>query len=328
MIVVYRATGRGLERAELGLDQPVPPEAVWVDLVEPTRAEEVLVERSLGVDLPTREEMQEIELSSRLYEAAGRLFMTVPVMVKSDTTTPETAPVTFVLCDGRLVTLRYADPRSIAAYAARARQLGAEAGHGTQVFLGLVEAIVDRAADVLERIGAEVDAISAVVFAAPPARPGKGQDFQEVLRRIGRTGDLGSKARESLVGLGRVAAFASQHVERGRIAGAPGDAAQRLHSIGQDVHALTDHATYLSGKINFLLDATLGMINIEQNAIIKIFSVAAVMFLPPTLIASLYGMNFEFMPELHWHWGYPLVLLAMLVSAIVPYLFFRRRGWL
>lgn len=328
MIHVYRASARGLDQSELGPADAVPTDAVWLDLLEPTRDEETRVEAALGVDLPSREEMQEIELSSRLYEQDGRLFMTAFVIVKSDTPKPETAAVTFVLCDGRLVTLRYATPRAIAVFAARARQLGAPAAHGGLVFVGLLEAFVDRAADVLERLGGEVEATSQIVFGVASAKPAKARDFQDVLRRIGSTGDLVSRVRESLVGLGRVAAFASQNIERGRLAGAPGDIGRRLNSVGLDGHALTDHATYLSNKINFLLDATLGMINIEQNAIIKIFSVAAVMFMPPTLIASIYGMNFDFMPELAWHLGYPFALFAMLVSAIIPYLYFRRRGWL
>jgi magnesium transporter len=150
------------------------------------------------------------------------------------------------------------------------------------------------------------------------------RDFQKILSRLGRAGDLASKVRESLVSLGRLLAFAIQGTQaRGRKTGSA-----RLKTIGRDVASLSDYAAFLNNKVGFLLDATLGMINIEQNAIIKIFSVAAVVFLPPTLIASIYGMNFAHMPELGWPLGYPLALALMVVSAILPYLYFKRRGWL
>ena len=150
------------------------------------------------------------------------------------------------------------------------------------------------------------------------------RDFQKLIARIGRAGDLATKARESLVSIGRLLAFAIQASQaRGRKG-----SGSRLKTVGRDVASLSDHASFLNQKINFMLDATLGMINIEQNAIIKIFSVAAVVFLPPTLIASIYGMNFTDMPELGLPFGYPLALALMVVSAILPYWYFKRRGWL
>jgi magnesium transporter len=177
---------------------------------------------------------------------------------------------------------------------------------------------------VIEHIGLEVDGISHEVF-EHPVTPRKTGDFQRILRSLGRRGDLISKVRESLVGIGRLVMFFGQ---AGADAKQAKDLRARLRIMTRDVRSLTEHASFLSGKINFLLDATLGMINIEQNAIIKIFSVVAVVFLPPTLIASIYGMNFDFMPELDWSLGYPLALALMLGSALAPYLFFKRRGWL
>ena len=188
-----------------------------------------------------------------------------------------------------------------------------------------LDALIDRVADVLERIGLEVDGISHEVF-EHPATPRQTGDFQSILRALGRRGDLTSKVRESLVGIGRLLMFFGQASEAN--AKTAKDLRARLRTMSRDVRSLTEHASFLSAKINFLLDATLGMINIEQNAIIKIFSVVAVVFLPPTLIASIYGMNFDFMPELDWAIGYPLALALMLGSAIAPYIYFKRRGWL
>jgi magnesium transporter len=194
---------------------------------------------------------------------------------------------------------------------------------GDAVLVGLLDALIDRVADVLERIGLEVDGISHEIFGV--ASEPSGGDFQDILRRLGLRGDLTSKVRESLVGIGRLLMFFAQASTTSKTAK---ELRNRLRTMSRDVRSLTDHVSFLAGKINFLLDATLGMINIEQNAIIKIFSVVAVVFLPPTLIASLYGMNFAYMPELQWPFGYPMALALMVGSALAPLLYFKRRGWL
>jgi len=221
-----------------------------------------------------------------------------------------------------LITVRYADPLPFRAFAAYALRHPSACGDGQAAFIGLLEAIIDRIADVLETVGADLDRLSREVFSRSAAQTSR--DFQKLLTRLGRADDLVSKARESLVSIGRLLAFAIQGLQSG---GRKGGGA-RLKTIGRDVASLSDHASFLNNKVNFLLDATIGMIYIEQNAIIKIFSVAAVVFLPPTLIASIYGMNFAHMPELDWRLGYPLALALMVVSAILPYWYFKRRGWL
>lgn len=323
MLTVYVPGPTGLVAFAPVPAAPVPPEAVWIDLHQPSSAEVARVEEALGVALPTREEMHEIEISSRLYAEDGALFMTALVLSQSDSDHPETTPVTFVLTGDKLVTLRHAEPKPFKAYVLRALRAGPSLRRGEQVLLGLLEAVVDRAADILERITAEVDALSRDVFAhsAPGAKEVRG--FQDLLEGVGQTGDLASRARDSLMTIGRLLAFLTQALPK-----SAKDARGPVKTMWRDVQSLLDHANFLSGKITFLLDATLGMINIEQNAIIKIFSVVAVIFLPPTLVASIYGMNFHVMPELDWPFGYPLALLLMLVSAALPYLYFKRRGWL
>jgi len=193
--------------------------------------------------------------------------------------------------------------------------------------LGLIEAIIDRTADALERVGDEVDVISREVFRNKAKSVSKKtRDLQSLIEQIGTKGDFLTKLRESLVSITRLIAYHSA-VDR-RTHRTSKEVRQRVKLIQRDAAALGEHAIFLSGKINFLLDATLGLINLEQNQIIKIFSVAAVVFLPPTLVASIYGMNYDFMPELHWSFGYPFALGMMLVSAILPYFYFKRRGWL
>lgn len=323
MLTMFAPRDGALRKLEFGGE--IPPEAVWIDMLHPTAEEEALVEKALGLDVPTHDEMQEIEVSSRLYRDHSTLFMTATLVAKADSDEPETGPVTFVLSPSRLVTIRYIEPRSFQVFTQRVQRYATGYNDGTAILVALLDTIVDRTADILEHIGADVDRISREIFEPRSTRPTRTRDFQEVLRRIGRKGDLNSKSRESLVGIGRLVTFLVQGMESAK---APREARSRARTLGRDVQSLTDHASFLSNKINFLLDATLGMINIEQNAIIKIFSVAAVVFLPPTLIASIYGMNFQFMPELQWPWGYPFALVLMVLSAILPYLYFKRRGWL
>jgi magnesium transporter len=298
---------------------------VWIDLVNPTDAEEEEVEKRLGIDVPTKEEMEEIEISSRLYNEDGASFMTATLPSRADGDDPEMAPVTFILAGGRLITVRYHEPRAFQTFPRRAEKvtMGCETGEG--VLIALLEAIVDRLADILERAGREIDGISRDIFQHRTAKPTKSRDFQNVLEAIGRKGDLTSNIRDSLVTLERLIGFLGQATMQRR---SGKELRERVKTLSRDVRSLADHASFLSQKITFLLDATLGMINIEQNAIIKIFSVAAVVFLPPTLIASIYGMNFEHMPELRWLAGYPFAIGLMVLSAILPYLFFKRRGWL
>ena len=318
----YLEEGR-LKRAEItDTDLTLPARTVWLDLLQPSAGEESAIERALGIEVPSREEMKEIEASSRLYREDGALFMTATLVAKADTEDPESTALTFILAGERLLTVRYLDPQPFRAFASYALRHPGDCSDGDAVFAGLLEAIIDRTADILEAVGADLDRMSREVFAR--SRGGASRDFQKLITRIARAGDLTSKARESLVSIGRLLAFAVQASQaRSRKGGG-----SRLKTIGRDIASLSDHASFLNNKVNFLLDATLGMINIEQNAIIKIFSVAAVVFLPPTLIASIYGMNFTYMPELGWPFGYPLALGLMLVSAILPYWYFKRRGWL
>ena len=236
-----------------------------------------------------------------------------------------TTPITFILAGNRLITLRYAEPRAFSIFSARCAKPDPSLTNGTAVLIGLIETIVDRMADFIERIQGEVDKLSRSIFDMKGGSGTRQRRFDVLLKEIGREGELTSRARESTHSLGRLLTFLTQAVnerKEDKLLKA------RIRTAARDVVSLADHVSYLSNKIVFLLDATLGMINIEQNNIIKIFSIAAVVLLPPTLVASVYGMNFEFMPELKWAFGYPFALLLMVISAVLPYLYFKRRGWL
>jgi magnesium transporter len=323
MLTIYEARSGGLH-AQTG--QPrITEQAVWIDLLNPTQEEEGKIERALKLDVPTREEQQEIEASSRLYQENGSHFMTATVLYQGSLPAPETTHVTFIIVGQRLVTLRYADLRAFTLFVTRCKRSESNLGSGTTVLTGLIETIVDRLADFIEHIQAEVDALSRSIFEMRGGTVSRQRRFDVSLRAIGREGEITSLARESAYSLGRLLTFlthASNERKEDKLLKA------RIRTAARDVQSLIDHVTFLSGKIVFLLDATLGMINIQQNDIIKIFSIAAVVFLPPTLVASIYGMNFDVMPELKWIFGYPFALVLMVLSAVLPYLFFKRKGWL
>jgi magnesium transporter len=303
----------------------ITEQTVWIDLLNPTPEEEDRVEKALKIDVPTREEQQEIEVSSRLYQENGAHFMTATVVYHADQAEPAMTPVTFILAGPRLITVRYAEPRAFSIFAARCNRSEPDLKNGAAVLIGLIETIIDRLADFIERIQVEVDGLSHTIFAIKGGVASRQRRFDVLLRAIGSEGEITSKARESAHSLGRLLTFLA-HAANERKEEKPLQA--RIRTAARDVGSLTDHVTFLAGKIIFLLDATLGMINIQQNDIIKIFSVAAVVFLPPTLLASIYGMNFRHMPELDWVFGYPFALILMVLAAVLPYIYFKRKGWL
>ncbi|MBX6743494.1 MAG: magnesium/cobalt transporter CorA [Acetobacteraceae bacterium] len=302
--------------------------AVWIDLLNPTHEEERQVQAALRLEMPTREEMQEIESSSRLYREGDALFLTAPFLYGVEDGEMGSTAITFILGNTTLVTVRYATPRAFQVFGARCQRTPmALLSSPDAVMLHLFEQVVDRLADILERIGADMDRASQVAFRnarAPVKASTKDADLKDALITLGQVGEVTTRASETLLGLSRILTFV----------GAEKATAVRKENQGliktlvRDVRSLVEHANFLNSKANFLLDAVLGIINVEQNAIIKTFTVVSVALMPPTLIASIYGMNFEVMPELHASFGYPLALLLMVVSAVLPIMYFKRKGWL
>jgi magnesium transporter len=323
MLWVYVPRAASLERLPVAGKEDVPDSSVWFDLVNPSTLEDKLVEQKVGIAIPTREEMQEIEVTSRLYVENGARYMTATLMCQSDTASPKTTPITFILSGHRLITVRYEEPRPFMMVGNKLARACSPAITGESVLMDLLDAVIDRAADILERIGGEVDQISRDIFEPEGERPDR--SYNQILRAIGRKGDLASKVRESLVSIGRLLLYLANEADTMRW---PKEPRAQLRGMQRDVHSLSDHAAYLSNKIQFLLDAMLGVVTIEQNNVIKIFSVAAVALMPPTLIASIYGMNFKHMPELDWFYGYPTAIILMVVAAALPYFFFKWKKWL
>ena len=324
MLRLLIPTGNGYTWVEHAPPAPFPDEFLWADLYEPTQDEEKAVEALLTVDVPTRDEMKEIETSNRLYEESGAVYMTATVGSRLDSDRPESSAITFILANGRLITNRYVEPTPVKRFMQHVERSPAACTSNATLLAGLLESFVERIADLLERVQGELDSVSLTIFPRAGGRAPSSSDLHAMIQKIGANGDLVSKARESLVSFQRMLMYVQQTTsvtlsqeQRGR-----------FKSTLRDVQSLSDHATFLGSKIQFLLDAVLGLINLEQNNIIKIFSVASVMFLPPTLVASMYGMNFHHMPELDKPWGYPFALMMMALSAIIPFVYFRRKGWL
>jgi magnesium transporter len=325
VIAAFRTAENRLVRMDLTHEHL--RDAIWIDLEAPTVAEEDAVQAALGIDIPTREDMQEIEMSSRIYREGGALFLTAQVVATEVEREIAIAPVTFVVLPDRLVSVHYHHPGSFDFFADWAGRHETALKGGVDALLGLLEAVVDRLADILEGEARQLDGLSKALF-APDRGKGKGEDLSKVLRQIGRAEDVNAKANESLGTLLRLAGYITVDKENLSPLRMGQATRSRAKALLQDIRSLRDVAAVQAEKVRFLLDATLGVISIRQSDIIKIFSVVAFVFLPPTLIASIYGMNFEHMPELQWTWGYPMALGLMLVSAVVPWLFFRWKKWL
>jgi magnesium transporter len=295
--------------------------AAWIDLVAPTAEEVERVRAATGLRVPGENEISEIESSSRLAFENGAYYLSAPLVAPGEDGDLRVTPVGFVLSSRVLVTVRFARLQSIDschdAFAADAAR-GAE-----EVFLRILEVVVDRSADKLERAGAECDELSRSAFHSSATATVSG-DLRVALRRVGTVADRTSHIRDGLLGLGRIAAF----VMESGIAGAPPVNPARMKAIRADVASLADYEVHLSGKVQFLLDATLVFINIEQNEIVKTLTIASVVGIPPVLVAGIYGMNFRFMPELGWRLGYPMALALIVVTALIPLLWFKRRGWM
>ena len=328
MITVYRRDSGRIVQERLQLSDSIPPDAIWIDLLNPTAEEQRRVSEQVGADLPTFEEMVEILLSARLYEEAGVIYMNASSLAHAESAVPERGPVSYVLAAKHLITQRFIEPRFLQLYVSRCLRQPSLMDSPEEALIGLLESVVERGADVLEFVGNRLDELSRRIFddgtGGTRMLLGDPEKLRVLLRDVGQNGQLIGKMRDSLSNYQRLAPFLRTVAET-RLAK---DLKTRLRTVERDIDSLSYQSDFLSQRVAFLLDATLGLVNLQQNNIVRIFSVAAVAFLPPTLIASIYGMNFEFMPELHWRFGYPFALLLMVLSAVLPLGYFKRRGWL
>jgi magnesium transporter len=301
-------------------------DAIWIDLINPTDDERAEVERVLGLALPTRADIEEIETSSRVYVENDALYLSTPMLTGDDCLTHGLTAVGFVLTRTRLVTLRFAKVAAFEHLVDKTEKTSAPSA--SDAFLKLLETVVDHAADALEHAGAELESISHRAFRAERPRKRDHErtsvDLRAALRHLGRMSDGISHLRDSLLGMARIAAFVHETARETHLGGEQ----PRLNAIKGDIASLNDYQSHLIAKVQFLLDATLGFINIQQNDIVKTLTIVSVVGVPPVLIAGIYGMNFRVMPELAWPLGYPYALALIVVSTLVPLAWLKWRGWM
>ncbi|ANK84534.1 MULTISPECIES: magnesium transporter CorA family protein [unclassified Rhizobium] len=324
MITAYRSNCKSVEIRDLAQPASFPEDVVWIDMIEPSREEELYVEKVLGIEVPTRDDLKDIEPSARLYIENDAVFMTASLVWKADTDAPTLTDVAFILAKNRLVTIRYAQPKSFALFIAALHRLPENWRSGAALLAKLLETIVDRTAEILEISVSRIDILSTHVFGRAKKVRKPSNYLEQKLRDIAGHHRMISKLRDSLGSLSRLLTFfyTIPAIQQDH------EAKELCRTVSRDIQSLSEHASFVAANITFLLDASLGLINIEQNSIIKIFSIASVVFLPPTLVASIYGMNFQVMPELAWTGGYPYSLALMVISAVIPFFFFRWKGWL
>lgn len=315
MITAFAVSNGTLEQRAITGPDDLDRTIVWVDLVAPTEDERRWVEGTYEQSLPTTEEMAEIEATARFYEDEHGLHINSYFLYEHDERY-NNLNVSFTLARRRLFTLHERDLPTFRMFRLRARRQAEFAHEASEILLGLLETTVEQLADELEQVYTALETVSQGVLSD------SGDDMQEALARLATQEDVTGKIRLSLMDKQRILSFLSRRQLL------DGEQRQELREILRDVESLLSHTAFLFEKVNFLMDAAMGFINLQQNRIIKIFSIAAVVFLPPTMIASIYGMNFEFMPELSWPLGYPFALLLMFASGATPYLYFRYRGWL
>ncbi|MEX5219668.1 MAG: magnesium/cobalt transporter CorA [Nitrospira sp.] len=294
-------------------------ETIWIDLADPTDEERELVQSVFRLELPEDEELQNLQASARYYQDEHGMHIRSTFIQNSDQT-PSNVTMSFTLHEGRLLTVHDEDLTFLRLFRMQARAGTVIVNDAMDILLGCYELAVEQDADVLEEMYKTLDEVAALVLSRE--KHITGGVMRDNIERIAAQEDLNGKVRLDLMDNRRALSF----LLRSRVV-SPAHT-QAVKGILRDIESLNGHTGFISDKINFLMDALLGMINLEQNKIIKIFSIAAVVFLPPTLVASIYGMNFDIMPELRWPWGYPSALLLMIFAGAAPYLYFRRKGWL
>ena len=298
-------------------NSPALNDAIWIDLLEPTSEERETLQQNLDQNLATFLELEDIEASARFFEDEDGLHLHSFFYCEDENDYAALASVAFTIRDGRLFTLRDRELPAFRLYRMRSRYQRLEECNAYEVLLDLIETKIEQLADVIETVYSELETLSRVILDGK-----QGEAFDHALSTLTEQEDTSSKVRLCLMDTQRALSFL---VRKTRL---PANQLEQAREILRDIESLQPHNESLFQKVNFLMQAAMGYINIEQNKIMKFFSVVSVMFLPATLVASTYGMNFEFMPELHFEYGYPMAIGLMILAALSPYIYFKRKGWL
>uniref|UniRef100_A0A3B0M1W3 Magnesium transport protein CorA n=1 Tax=Arsenophonus endosymbiont of Trialeurodes vaporariorum TaxID=235567 RepID=A0A3B0M1W3_9GAMM len=316
MLLAFKLDNHRLSRLELDEGEKLT-DAVWVDLMEPDEKERQTVQTELKQLLVTPSELTDIEASARFFEDEDGLHIHSFFYYQDSDEHVSNSTVAFTFRDGRLYTLRERDLPAFRLYRMRSRSQKLIDANAYELFLDLFETKIEQLSDVIENIYSVLESLSRIILEGK-----QGDELDSALSNLAEQEDIGWKVRLCLMDSQRALNFL---IRRARL---PAGQLEQARDILRDIESLLPHNESLFQKVNFLMQAAMGFINIEQSRIIKIFSVVSVVFLPPTLVASSYGMNFEFMPELGWRFGYPAAIILMIIAGLAPYLYFKRKNWL
>lgn len=299
--------------------------ALWYDCLNPTEEEKNNLAAKFKVKIPSQEKIAKIGTSNLFYKNADVFYLTTFLVARARSDQPIVVPAVFILHPHCLITVRYAEPRPFQTFKERVRYTGEKWERPIDLFMGLLETIVDRIAELAEKIDLDIDELSNMTFKGHNGKNHtKLQSHSDIITRLGKKGDLAAKMNESSRSLERLLTY----IQLQKIMKEENNQSSSISILQQDVYHVNDHLNYLAHKINFLLDASLGYINIEQNNIMKTFTFMAIILLPPALIGTIYGMNFKNIPEHSWKYGYLFALFIMALSSFLPYLYFKRKRWL
>ncbi|MFV9875164.1 MAG: CorA family divalent cation transporter [Rickettsiales endosymbiont of Dermacentor nuttalli] len=322
-MIIYTKSHNIIQKECISIDQNIPENVVWIDAVNISDEEEEKLEKYFNLDLPAHKEVQKSFISNRLYEKYDAIFMTITLHISDEDNVHDLNAynITLVIINNVLITLR--NIKGLSDDIISNIEFKSITGENIcfSILLLILDKILNYIYSFLEIVDNHLDEKNDNIVA--PALIDKKISYKILLKDVSNIGNSVSKTRETLITIYRAITFLLQTgvVDKHKVF------ASHIKMLLKDIDALRDHSTFLAGKINFLLDATLGLINIEQNNIIKIFSVVTVIFTPPTLIASIYGMNFVIMPELKWVVGYPIALVLMFISGWIPYKYFKKKNW-
>lgn len=318
MLRMFNIEGAVLREASAITDDKmvVMTDAVWIDAHEPSEAEREELNTFLRTELPESDDVDEIEFSARYFQDSAGIHVHSLFLAPGEGGRHNTATVAFILQEKRLLTVREGDLADFRLLRMRARRGQVFVASPQDLMITMFEQKVENLADALEDIHRKLEDVSHMVLEDPDS------ELEDAIERLAKLEDSNGKIRLCLMDTQRSISFLQRHLREHF------ELQETAREIKRDVDTLMSHTAFLFDKINFLMDSTQGFINIEQSQIIKTFSIAAVVFLPPTVIASLYGMNFEFMPELQWRYGYAWAIGIMILSGIAPYWYFKRKDWL
>lgn len=316
MLSAFQLKNNRLSRLELDEGDDLT-HSLWVDLVEPEEEERNRVQHELGQSLATRPELEDIEASARFFEDEDGLHIHSFFFFEDADDHAGNSTVAFTIREGRIYTLRERELPAFRLYRMRTRNQSMMDGNAYELLLDLFETKIEQLADEIENIYSDLEKLSRVIMEGR-----QGDEYDEALSTLAELEDIGWKVRLCLMDTQRALNFL---LRKARL---PASQLEQAREVLRDIESLLPHNESLFQKVNFLMQAAMGFINIEQNRIIKIFSVVSVIFLPPTLVASSYGMNFEFMPELTWSFGYPAAIILMMLAGLAPYIYFKSKHWL